>query len=499
MNEYDVIVVGAGNAGLTAALAAHEAGAKVLVLEAANEAERGGNSAFTGGIFRAVHSGLESIKPILNDSNERWYTRVTTDPYTADDYRHDWMSTSDSLPEPELVDMVISKSWDTLVWMHSKGVEFELSADKLVDPDKQLAGKVGLPPGAAIRAYHEGVGLMERLFEAVEAAGIEIWYDAPGARLITAGASIEGVVVRREDEFVEVRGSVVLAAGGFEANPEMRRRYLGVGWDLVKVRGTRFNMGAMLTQAMLSSAQPSGHWGGAHAVPIDLNAPPVGNLKMTDKYSRYSYPYALLVNNAGQRFIDEGEAQVFMTYAKTGWAIRAQDRTRAYQIFDQNTIHLLEPRYSTATPISADTLEELAGKLGIDVGGLAKTVADFNASVATDATTRFDPFKLDGVLAKPDGQPVKSNWALPLDSGPFVAYPVGCGITFTYGGLRVDTEARVLSNEGLPMPDLYATGEISGGFFFHNYAAGAGLMRGAVFGKIAGTNAAQRALARKKG
>jgi tricarballylate dehydrogenase len=408
------------------------------------------------------------------------------------------MTTSDGLPDPALVDLVIARSWETLVWMHSKGVEFELAADKLVDPDKQADTKVGLTPGGAIRAYHEGVGLIERLFAAVEKAGIEVWYEAPAARLITDGSTVKGVVVRRASEFVEVRGNVVLASGGFEANPEMRRRYLGHGWDLVKVRGTRFNMGTMLSQALLSGAQPTGHWGGAHAVPLDLLAPPVGDLKMTDKYSRYSYPYALLVNTKGERFVDEGEAQVFMTYAKTGWAIRAQDRARAYQIFDQRTIHLLEPRYSTGTPVTADTLDELAGKLGVDAAGLAETVATYNAAVASDAPDRFDPFNLDGVTARPTGQPVKSNWALPVDSGPYVAYAVGCGITFTYGGLRVDLDARVLSTEGEPMDGLYATGEVAGGFFFHNYSAGAGLMRGAVFGKIAGTNAAARALSTTK-
>jgi tricarballylate dehydrogenase len=490
-HEFDVIIVGAGNAGLTAALAAEEGGARVLVLEAANRDERGGNSRFTGGIFRAVHDGLESIKPILHPDNEKWYDRVEAGPYTSETYTQDWSATSEGRQDPDLMRLTIERSFDTLRWMHGKGVAWELTADKQVDPAKQAEdSRITLPPGGAIRSRHEGVGLMDNLFRAVEATSIEIWYDAPAADLLTSGSSVLGVRVRRAEEFVDVHGTVVLAAGGFEANPEMRLRYLGPGWDLVRVRGTRFNMGAMLTKAMLAGAQPTGHWGGAHAVPLDLSAPAVGDLRITDKMSRYSYPYSLLVNRDGVRFIDEGEAHVWLTYAKTGWAVRAQPGAVAYQIFDQKTLHLLEPRYSTGTPVTADTLAELARKLGIAEKPLLKTVEDFNAAVPENATDRFVPLRTDGLAAEPVGQPPKSNWAQRIEEGPFVCYPVTCGITFTYGGLRIDSEARVISTEGVPMPGLYATGEISGGFFYHNYGAGAGLMRGAVFGRIAGTNAA---------
>jgi tricarballylate dehydrogenase len=493
-HDFDVIVVGAGNAGLTAALAAHEAGARVLVLEAANEAERGGNSRFTGGIFRAIHDGLEAIKPILHPENAKWEGRVETAPYTVEDYTADWMATSQGRQDLELMQLTVERSFDTLVWMHEKGVDFDLSADKQVDPDKQADGTlVGLPPGGAIRAYHEGVGLMQNLFDAVEQAGIDVWYDAPGHDLITSGSTVLGVRVRREDEFVDVHGTVVLAAGGFEANPEMRLRYLGPGWDLVRVRGTRFNTGAMLRKSIDAGAQPTGHWGGAHAVPLDAAAPPVGDLRITDKMSRYSYPWSLLVNNEGKRFVDEGEAHVWLTYAKTGWAVRAQPSAMGYQIFDQKTLHLLEPRYSTGTPVVAETIEELADKLGISKAGLVKTVSDFNAAVPSDAEERNNPFDLDGVKAEPEDQPTKSNWSRRIDQGPFVCYPVTCGVTFTYGGIKIDADARVLNQEGKPMPGLYGTGEITGGFFYYNYGAGAGLMRGAVFGRIAGTNAAAKA------
>jgi tricarballylate dehydrogenase len=490
--EYDVVVVGAGNAGLVTALTAHESGARVLVLEAASHEERGGNSRFSGSIFRAVHSGLDSIRPLLADPAEEVLDQVTVGPYPRERYIDDWLSTSQNRPPRELVETVVDRSFQTLEWMRDKGVEWELTSGKLFDTGK-LDRKYDVPPGGAIRVRHEGVGLVAALFKAVEDAGIDIWYDSPAASLVTEGSTVVGVRVRREREFEAVHGAVVLASGGFEANPEMRLRYLGPGWDLVKVRGTRFNMGTMLARALDAGAQPAGHWGGCHASPQDAAHPPVGDLRMTDKLSRYSFPYSLLINSDGHRFVDEGEDQVWLTYAKTGSAILAQKGSVAYQVFDQKTAHLLEPRYSTGTPVEAPTLEELAAKLGLPAGQLAATVADFNKSVPGDAGVRFDPLALDGLSARPAGQPPKSNWAQALDEGPFIAYPVTCGITFTYGGVKVDTDARVIDVTGHAMPGLYATGEIAGDFFHHNYAAGSGLMRGAVFGRIAGANAAAHA------
>ena len=493
----DVVIAGAGNAALVAALAAHDQGAQVIVLEAADVDERGGNSRFSGGLFRCAHGGLADLLPLVNDESRQWSDRVTVDAYSGERFHDDLMATSDDRADLDLIERLVGESYDTVQWMKDRGVRWELSVGKLIDPDKiGPENPYALPAGGALRAEGEGVGLVQNLFDAVEAApGIEVRYGHPVSRLLTRGSTVTGVRVQLADHDLDVYGTVVLAAGGFEANPAMRQRYLGWGWDLVKVRGSRFNMGTVLSEALDAGAAPAGHYGGCHASPLDASAPAVGDLRLTDKMSRYSYPYAALVNVDGERFIDEGEDEVWLTYAKTGAAIRAQKHARAVQIFDQKTVHLLEPRYSTGTPVVADTLAELAGRIGVNPDKLQETIDGFNAACPPGD---FDPFSKDGLRATPAGQPVKSNWSQPIDKPPYVAYAVTCGITFTYGGVRIDRDARVLDTTGQDMPGLYATGEIAGGFFYHNYPAGSGLMRGAVFGRIAGTNAGQRAVSRRE-
>ena len=271
----------------------------------------------------------------------------------------------------------------------------------------------------------------------------------------------------------------------------MRARYLGPGWDQVKVRVTRFNTGETLRMALDIGAMPVGHWQGCHATPIDANAAPVGDLALTDRTNRLSYPYSIMVNNLGKRFADEGEDTGAYTYVKMGWARMARPRAIAYQIFDTKAVHLLEERYSTGTPIVGASLREIAGRLAVPADALERTVAEFNVAVQPG---EFDPAVKDGKGTR-GLEPPKSNWVLAIDSPPYTVYPATRGITFTFGGIKVDTLARVRDTEDVPIPGLYATGEITGDFFYHNYPGGTGLMRGAVFGRVGGANAAAEALA----
>lgn len=488
-SDYDVVVVGGGNAALCAALSAHEAGSRVLVLEAAPRDERGGNSRFAGAIFRAPHNGLEDILPLLCDEARADAEQVRVSPYRAEDFTRDMLATSDNRADRDQMDVVIRDGYATMQWMRDHGVHWELTLHKFFTAEA-IKNVVDLPGGGAVKARREGIGLTDDLWAAVERTDIDVRYDCPAHDLLIEGDTVLGVRVRQHDSFLDFGAQVILACGGFEANPALRRRYLGEGWDLVVVRGTRFNTGTMLEKAIDAGAQAYGHWGGCHSSPQDVNAPRMGDLEITDEMSRYSYPYAIMVNVEGQRFMDEGEDIFAYTYAKTGSEIRRQPRATAFQIFDQKTIHLLEPRYRTATPIVDDTIEGLAGKLGINPAALSQTVRQFNAATTP---AEINPFLKDGHGTAEGLQPPKTNWAIPIDQPPYTAYAVTCGITFTYGGLRVDPDTRVLNNEGRPMPGLYAIGEITGGFFYHNYPGGAGLTRGAVFGRIAGHRAAHRA------
>jgi tricarballylate dehydrogenase len=280
----------------------------------------------------------------------------------------------------------------------------------------------------------------------------------------------------------------VLACGGFESNADLRSKHLGDGWQHAKVRGTPYNTGGGITAALDAGAAPYGQWDGCHAVAWDLNAPPYGNRTIGDLYQKHSYPFGIVVNVDGRRFVDEGADYRNYTYAKYGREIMAQPHRAAFQIFDAKVTHLLRDEYriAQATKAEASTIEQLAGALGIDTDGLARTVRDFNAVVQDGP---FDPTVLDGKHTY-GIDPPKSNWALPIDTPPYLGYAVTCGITFTFGGLRIDTSARVLDARGQAIPGLFAAGELVGGLFHNNYAGGSGLMAGAVFGRIAGNSAA---------
>jgi tricarballylate dehydrogenase len=460
------------------------------VLEKAPEAERGGNSRFSGGLFRFTYEGIEDLMPLRPDIPSTEWDRVDAGHYGPDRYLDDMMRVTQGQASRELASTLTKQSYPTMLWMTQLGVIWDWTDLWSSKSEERLQ----FNPGAVLEVKDKGVGLMEYLFAAAQRAGVDIAYQAKmiGFLQDTTGR-VTGVRVRTPGGTEEApAGAVVLASGGFEANTEMRARYLGAGWDQVKVRGSRFNTGETLRMALEIGAKPVGHWQGCHATPIDGNAAPVGDLRLTDRTNRLSYPYSIMINSLGKRFVDEGEDLGGYTYAKIGRTILAQPGAIAYQIFDRKTVHLLEERYSTGTPVVADTIEALAQKLGLPADTLRNTVETFNAAVQPG---EFNPVAKDGKCTW-GLEPAKSNWALPINSPPYIAYSVACGITFTYGGIQIDTQGRVINTEGDLIPGLYATGEITGNFFYHNYPGGAGLMRGAVFGRIGGANAAAEVLHR---
>ncbi|MBO0791428.1 MAG: FAD-dependent tricarballylate dehydrogenase TcuA, partial [Ktedonobacteraceae bacterium] len=322
--------------------------------------------------------------------------------------------------------------------------------------------------------------------------------DAPVVELLRdASGHISGVVCQGPRGREEIMGrAVVLASGGFEADPRLRAMYLGPNWDIARVRGTPYNTGEVLQMALAAGAQPYGHWSGCHATAWDAAAPPVGDRELTNLLTKQSYPLGLVVNAEGQRFLDEGADFRNYTYAKYGAEILRQPGAIAYQLFDAKTEPLLRQDEYTAPGVSrfeAGSIGELAQKLGVSVEALEYTVSQFNGAVQAG---EFNPAIKDG--KKTIGiQPPKSNWAQPLDTPPYYGFAVTCGITFTFGGLRIDMDAQVLDRAGQPIGGLYAAGELVGGLFYHNYPGGSGLMAGSVFGRRAGSGAARHALAKQ--
>ncbi len=489
-DRYDVIVVGGGNAALCAALSAQEHGARVLVLEKAPEAWRGGNGFFTAGGFRFAFKSFEELCELVRDLSDEEKAVMEVDPYTEDNFYDDLMRVTDDQADPDLAMLVVQQSQATVRWMSERGIRW-------IPMFGRQAYKVGNTfrfwGGMVLEAVGGGAGLIDMEYASAAKAGIAVRFETKATRLVTDDkGAVTGVVVRTPAGTETLAaGAVVLASGGFEANAEMRTRYLGQDWELARVRGTPYNTGDGIRMALDIGAQPWGHWSGCHAVQWDLNAPWHGDRKVGDNFQKHSYPLGIMVNLKGERFVDEGLDFRNYTYVRFGREVIRQPRRTAFQIFDQKVLHLLREEYRIREVTKAEdmTFEGLAKKLEIDVEGFVKTVTAFNASIVD---TPFNPAVKDGRGTR-GITPPKSNWAQALDSPPYVGYAVTTGITFTFGGLHITPDAQVIDCELKPMPGLFAAGELVGGLFYHNYPGGSGLMAGSVFGRIAGRSAAKSA------
>ena len=493
MYDYDVIVIGAGNAALAASVSAKENGAdKVLVLEKAPRAMRGGNTHWSGGVLRFAFDDPKELAPLLpgvENDYEDFFAGVS--PYPKDRYLADLQRVTSGRTDPELSNILVSNSKDTVFWMNKNGVKME--------PAIGVAGVkrgnvVVWPPGLIVRAAHEGVGLSTSWFATAERVGVEIRYESAAIELmVDQRGRIVGVKVRDNDGIHAITAkAVVLGCGGFEANVQMRTQHIGPLVGAAKVRGTPHNQGDGLRMALAIGALPWGQWSGCHATPISADWGEFAPRALTDRSNRLSYLYGVMLNRQGFRFVDEGEDTNLYTYAKFGRAILAQPGAKAWQIFDQKVVHLLEPRYSTSKPLTADTLEELVEQLDLDDKKQAvKTLHAFNAA-ARNADEGYDPSRKDGVSTT-GLTPEKTNWGIKLNSPPFYAYSATGGITFTFGGVKVNENTQVMGTDWRPLKGLYACGEMIGGLFYDNYPAGTGLVSGATFGRIAGRNAAAEA------
>ncbi len=441
--EPDIVVVGAGNAAFSAALTAREMGCRVVMLECAPQEESGGNSRFTSGAFRFTYHGIEDLKAIIPDLSEDEIATTDFGTYTEDQFFDDMYRVTRYRTDPELCDRLVTRSFDAMVWLRSKGVRFVPIYGRQAF---KVDGRFRFWGGLTIEASGGGPGLIGRLTDAALREGIGIRYNARALSLIHDGERVLGVRAKGISGVYEIHcAAVILACGGFEANSEWRARYLGPGWELAKVRGTQFNMGDGIGMALGIGAMPYGNWSGCHAVGWDFNAPEFGDLSVGDGFQKHSYPFGIMINADGRRFVDEGADFRNYTYAKYGGIILEQPDQFAWQIFDGKVIHLLRHEYKIkhVSKVSSNSLAELASKLeSVNGPSFLAQVEEYNAAVRTDIP--FNPNVKDGRCTEGLTIP-KSNWANRIDDPPFEAYHVGCGITFTFGGLKLRSIERASS------------------------------------------------------
>ncbi len=485
-HNCDVIVIGGGSAAFESAVAVRQNGAeKVVMLEKAPVEQSGGNARFSHTGFRFVNSGQKELREFIPDVPQDLYDTYHLPPYTRDDLVADLTRVTQGRIDQTLAAHMADKSNEALHWMLECGIKWAPEKTHLVN------GKRYFQPGMYLHPKGGGPGQLRMWTEIARNLGIDIRYRSKVVQLLGDYRRIEGVrVITPDDEYELTARSVICCSGGFQANPEMRARYLGQNTDFMKVRGNRHNTGEVLRMLLDMGAKAAGHWQGAHMSPIDAGAPAVETPVMEDgtgnQMNRYDYQFGITVNTEGRRFFNEGEAAHAYTYAKTGRAVLGQPGGVAYQIYDRKGIDLFHyNNKGNATFFEGDTIAVLAQQIGVNPIVLVDTVAKFNAAVQDDKP--FNKGVLDG--RRTNGLEVdKTNWANRIDEAPFQAFPVTCGITFTFGGVQINTNSQVLNTEGEPIRGLYASGDVVG-LFFHNYPSCTGQTRNVVFSLAAGRHA----------
>ncbi|MCP9483435.1 FAD-dependent tricarballylate dehydrogenase TcuA [Shimia sp. CNT1-13L.2] len=456
MTQYDIAVIGGGNAALCAAMTAAEAGAKVLILEAAPKAYRGGNSRHTRN-FRCMHRG--PLGPLVED-------------YTEDEYFDDLMKVTKGKTDENLARLAIRTSEECLPWMEQRGVRFQPS----------LSGTLSL---ARTNAFFMGGGksLVNAYYRTSEKLGVDVIYGAAVTHLELNGDVVEWVDYTHEGKSHRIKPkAIVVASGGFQADTDWLTRGWGPAAKNFLIRGTPYNRGVVLADLLEQGVNQVGDADQCHAVAIDGRAPKFdgGIVTRLD-----CVPFSIVVNKDAERFYDEGEDVWPKRYAIWGRLIAAQPEQVGHVVIDSKSINLFMP--SVFPPLKADTLEVLAEMMGIDGTKLKATVNEFNK--ACGDTSAFHPTELDGVATK-GVMPAKTNWARPINDPPFYGYSLRTGVTFTYLGLKVDENAQCSTQEG-PIKNLWAAGEtMAGSILGQGYLAGYGMTIGTVFGRIAGREAA---------
>lgn len=475
----DLVIVGCGIAGLSAAVTALQAGLSVTLLERAPEEDFGGNSRWTEAYMR-----MKNDSEIADDFEEHFAANagLNIDPNVlaaaAEPYEYwpDYVK-AHPFPDPEVIARFAERVPTTIGWLKEFGLRFEPQPIYLLTQNTQR-----------IAAQGGGLALIERLMAEAKALGARVLYRTTALDLLRDGRGrIGGVHATGPDGLrVAIRGrSTVLASGGYQGNTEMMTRYMGARAKHVRpvARGGYYNRGEGIRMALDAGAAPAGDFGSYHAEPVDPRS-------RQPEAVIFIWPYGVLVNKRGERFLDEAPGTADATYDHITRVVADQPDGLAYVLFDDQVEDI--PRWRTSIrsdvpAIEAPTLDALIEALGLPAEATKATVAAYNAACPADAG-RFDATRVDG-LATTGLTPAKTNWARPLVKGPFRAFPIVSANCFTFGGLKVDVDARVLDGNGQPMPGLYAAGETVG-LYHQVYTGSTSVLRGAVFGRLAAQHAA---------
>lgn len=477
-HRYDVVVVGGGVAGLSAAVAAAEAGARVAVLERSTEAETGGNTRHTEAFLRMkspdeVADGFEDA--LVDDFMGHPDPSIVNDA-ALPARRQSPLYRATHTVDPDYVATLAEQAPPTLRWMSGHGVRFDFMPTPFLTQSTTRMAPVG-----------GGLAIVETMGKAARDLGVEFHFETTARRLVSSGDGIGGVLAHTPSGPAVFAGAVVLASGGYQGNFELMARYHGERALTCRpvAKGGNYNKGEGLEMALALGAATAGNFALFHAEPVD---PRSGE----PEAAIFCFPYGVLVNREGRRFADEARGTVDAWYERTTRAIQAQTEGIAWVILDQRGLavpNLMAGVRTDVPPVTADTIGELARRLELPVAELEATIAAYNA--ACPPSDGFDHTRPDG-LATDGLTPPKSNWARPIADGPFAAYPIMAANVFSFGGLKTTSAAEVVDRDGRPMPGLYAAGELTG-LYYSNYTGSTSVLRGATFGRIAGANAAARA------
>jgi tricarballylate dehydrogenase len=480
-NDFDVVVVGTGIAGLSAAAAALQAGARVAIIERASREERGGNTRWTESLMR-----MKSESEVSDDFEEHFAHNAGhhLDPELVQETVRPFAERASivktlGFTDPDMVGALADKAGPTIQWLKTFGVRFDFLPTYFVTSCQPRMAPVG-----------GGLALIEALAAFAEAHGARFFYETTAHGLMTDddGAVVGLRATGSHHRTISLKTSaVILASGGFEGNPEMLTRYVGPRARYIRpvARGGYYNKGEGIRMALAIGAGSCGDFGSFHAEPLDPRSGAAEPIILV-------FNYGILVNADGCRFVDEAPATADAAYEAITRVIFEQPEGIAYCILDggiddvpgwQRSVRSDQPA------IRADSIAEMAGKLGLPAGALEQTVAEYNSACSSGES--FSPLVLDGLATTSGFAPRKSNWARPLTRPPYLAYPMICGNCFTFGGLRTNTDSQVLDVDGHAIPGLYAAGEMTG-LYYGTYTGATSVLRGAVFGRIAGMHAGDR-------